>query len=340
MKINYLCSTLAITLISVVLMMGCSSDKSADQTAGSSENKPENQSTQETAEDDAVKSNEAATPPPESSWSVVKETKISHETNIEGFLNEEYGITVGYGGEIHYSSDGGQTWPESENSSMCRFCLDIVNENLAWCGGNGYNVRVSSDGGKTWSAVSDISLNGAHSNIDFVDDTTGWITSLTKCVVTKDAGVTWADLTLPEDLKGIAAICLRTPDDGYMLSHDGLFFTTSDGGATWSKQDLGIENYEIVDTKNNPGIMKNNVALADISFSDKDNGVIVFTGVKTGEGYKTWCLTTDDGGATWASELITPVEGFSPTKVFISGDGKYLTLGTYNKQVIVMKRKA
>jgi hypothetical protein len=30
----------------------------------------------------------------------------------------------------------------------------------------------------------------------------------------------------------------------------------------------------------------------------KYNGIIVFTGVKTGAGYKTWCLTTDDGGAT------------------------------------------
>lgn len=318
MKRQFYCSILAITLIFVVLMVGCSSDMSADQTAESIKNKP----------------------PLESSWSVVLETNISHKTNIEGFLNEEYGLTVGYGGEIHYTNDGGQTWPDAENSSMCRFCLDIVNENLAWCGGNGSNVRVSSDGGKTWSAVSDVSLGGGHSNIDFIDETTGWITSLTKCAVTNDAGVTWTDLTLPEDVKGIAAVCLRTVDDGYMLSHDGLFFTTSDGGATWSKQDLGIKNYEIEDTKNNPGINKSNIALADISFSDKDNGIIVFTGVKTGAGYKTWSLTTDDGGATWTSELITPVEGFSPTKVFISGDGNYLTLGTNNKQVIVMKRKA
>ena len=341
MKRKYLCTILSITLSTVLLLAGCSSNQKDQPTTAEVESNPVTQSTPIATEGVATPSPEISpvesTPTPEPSWTVVLDNKISHPTNIAGFLNETYGLTVGYNGEIHYTNDGGKTWPRSENSSLCRFCLDIVDENLAWSGGNGNNVRMTKDGGKTWSAVSDIKLKGGHSNIDFVDDTNGWITSLSNGAVTKDGGATWTELNLPEDVKGIAAICLRTPEDGYLLSHNGMFFITADGGKTWNKQDLGFEKYKIVDQKNKSGLYKNNFALADISFSDESNGIIVFVGPEPGNGMKTWCLTTADGGATWTSELLTPVEGFSPARVFITGDCNYITLGTNDNRVIVLK---
>jgi hypothetical protein len=59
----------------------------------------------------------------------------------------------------------------------------------------------------------------------------------------------------------------------------------------------------------------------------------------SGQGYHTWCLTTADGGAAWESELI-PETGFTPSKVFISGDGKYLTLSDASNNAVVLKKKA
>lgn len=348
MNKHFLQAISTLTLVVIFLLAGCSAGvpmavtaSTGDNSAAQSVQEPVAEPKAEPAGDQAADTAEASPTAAEASlqsWKTIIDTQISFNTNIEGFLNEQYGISVGVSGEIHYSADGGKTWPKAENTSMCRFSLDIVDENLSWCGGNGNGVRVSRDGGKTWTAVTDANLGGGHSNIDFVDDTTGWITTLSKCAFTKDGGTTWTELTLPEDLKGIAATCLRTPLDGYILTHDGLLFTTADGGATWSKKDLEIKNYEVYDLKNNPGLNRINLALADISFTDKDNGIIVFTGMEPGKGYKTWCLTTSNGGADWTSELIPAIEGFSPVKVFLSGDGQYLTLGSLSKRMIVMKR--
>ena len=272
-------------------------------------------------------------------WAIVVDSSITHPSNIEGFLNENYGLTVGFGGEIHYSNDQAKTWPEAENSSMCRYCLDIVDENLAWSGGNGYNVRVTKDGGKTWSEVSDINLSSMHLGIDFVDDKVGWIASTKKCAKTEDGAITWTELELPEDVKGIAAICLRTPEDGYLLANNGLFYTTADGGSTWKNKDLNIESYGVIDEKGKPGFYKKSVSLADICFTDEDNGIMIFSGIVPGEGTKAFCLTTNDGGESWTSEELKPKEGFIVNKVYISGDGLYLTLGSNDGQLLVMKRE-
>ena len=353
-RIRIVLLTLPILVLIVIMMLtGCSSGKAADQPTGSGES-IDNPVTPSAllAEDTAEPSTEPSTEPSSDSsfdestfpvatdWTVVSDISITHPTNIAGFLNENYGLTVGYDGEIHYTNDGGKTWPRAQNSSMCRFCLDIVDENLAWSGGNGNNVRVTEDGGKIWRAVTDADLGGKHSNIDFVDGTTGWLVSQTNCSVTKDGGATWTPLALPVNLKNIASICLRTASDGYILSNSGLFFETTDGGTTWNEQDLGFKDYGIVDQKNQPGLYKNIIALSDISFTDEKNGTIVFTGPIPGQGVKTWCLTTADGGATWTSELIPATEEFAPAKVFLSGDGKYLTLGSSNaNRFIVMKRE-
>lgn len=338
MKRMIIQSIIAMTLVMTFLMAGCSVTMPPAAAAATGETSSAQSTAQPTNSPEADIAEPAVEQTEGISWTTLLDTQITHPTNMTGFFNENYAITVGPSGEIHYSVDGGKTWPESENSSFCRFSLDIVDESLVWAAGAGNHVRVSKDGGKTWTAASDLTMGGGHSNIDFVDDTTGWITTLAKCAVTKDGGATWTELALPEELKSIAATCLRTEQDGYILTHDGLLFTTTDGGASWSKRDLEITKYKVYNTKKSPELDKNNIALADISFSDKENGIIVFAGIEPGVGYKTWCLTTSDGGTTWASELLEKVEDFNPVRVFISGDGKTLTLSTVNNRCLVLQR--
>lgn len=351
-KKQCLCIIMAVVMAAVLMLGGCSSDNKSDKasaadnnaevketeapTAGEATPEP---SAEETAEVTPEAEASVATIPMATDWSVVVDTKITHATNISGFLNENFGVTVGYGGEIHYTEDGGKTWPQSFNGSACRFSLDIVDENLMWCGGNGNNVRYSEDGAESFKAVSDVNLGGMHSSIDFIDDTTGWIAASKKMAATKDGGDTWTELTYPAEVKGIAALQLRTPEEGYLLSNNGLFYITKDGGASWSLlQDLNFAQYGIVaDVKGTIGLAKINQSQADISFTDENNGIIVFTGTIPGEGNLTVFLTTTDGGETWDVERFEPIEGFAPAKVFLSGDGKYLTLGTSDNHTMVFK---
>jgi photosystem II stability/assembly factor-like uncharacterized protein len=281
----------------------------------------------------------ASEPTPEPEWTVVNDLKVDHPTYSEGFLNENYGITVGYVGEIHYTTDGGQTWPRAENKSMCRFCLDIMDENTAWAGGNGGNVRVTRDGGKTWTAVSDINLGSVHTHICFVDDNTGWVCTASKFASTVDGGATWTEMAVPEGADSIAAINLRTADDGYLLTRGGLLFTTKDGGQTWSKQDLGFADLDIADGKNKTGyLFETSVSNAEIRFSDENNGYVVLLGIIPGEGYKVFYMKTSDGGTTWSTSDLKPVTGINnPSSLFITKDGKLMTLSTPNKHIVVLR---
>ncbi|NLK99241.1 MAG: hypothetical protein GX271_01110 [Clostridiales bacterium] len=63
---------------------------------------------------------------PAAKWDTVVDSSIVHSSIIEGFHNENFGLTVGFDGEIYYTNDQGKTWAEAENSSKCLYCLDIV----------------------------------------------------------------------------------------------------------------------------------------------------------------------------------------------------------------------
>jgi photosystem II stability/assembly factor-like uncharacterized protein len=101
-----------------------------------------------------------------------------------------------------------------------------------------------------------------------------------------------------------------------------------------------FKNYDITDINKQPRLNRSIPTSADISFTDETSGTIVFIGKSaSGAGYHTWCLTTEDGGATWKSARISLTD-FSPSKVFLSGDGKYLTLSDINNDTVVLKKKA
>ncbi len=272
-------------------------------------------------------------------WAVALDFEISHATNMCGFLNEDFGITVGYAGEAHYTNDGAKKWPPASNNSMCLFALDIVDSKTAWAAGNGNDVRMTSNGGSTWGRRQDAEIGTRHSFIDFVDDKNGWVANLSKLAATSDGANTWEEITLPEKADSIAAICLRTPECGYLMTRGGLLFTTVDGGASWTEQDLDFSQYNISDNKGNIGVLnKKDIALADISFADENNGTIVFSGMIPGEGIITVCLITADGGKTW-KPVPMPDVGFPVKKVFLTSDGQYLTLGSDSNQTAVLKRQ-
>lgn len=339
MKKNPVILLLVLMIACGLVLSGCSSDKTAgDDVPG--ETQPAEPSSQTTPEATPEPTPEQAPEQvPESSWETVRDIQITHPVNVVTFISDDYGITGGLSGEFHYTVDGGQSWPKGENLSACRFSLDILDENLAWSGGASGNVRMTRDGGKTWEAVRDVSIGGTHTHISFIDDTTGWIAVNKKSAITQDGGQTWTETNMPEGISSIAGIFLRTADDGYILSHDGQLCITRDGGQTWTKQALGLDRFKISDVKGKAGHLNvNALPNADVSFADENNGVIAFIGMIPGEGFKTYVLTTSDGGKTWDDELLVFEDGYTPSILTLSRDCKYLTLCDNDKRVVVMKR--
>lgn len=245
-------------------------------------------------------------------WKIVRELAIKHPCTVVGFLNANQGVTVGYAGEVHYTRDGGQSWPRAVNSSMCRFGLDIVNEKLAWNCGNGGHVRVSKDGGETWKEVTNFGdFEPEHCRfLSFIDEQTGWIASTWRLAVTTDGAKTWKEMDSPAGDQDTAAIFLRTPNDGYMLDVTGVLYVTQDGCKTWSTRKLPL---------NGKKMLKYGAPAAAIQFSDADHGIVVLTLKASG----ILAYTTDDGGKTWSKEVVAEkLNGF----LNLSHDGKILTV--------------
>jgi photosystem II stability/assembly factor-like uncharacterized protein len=175
------------------------------------------------------------------------------------------------------------------------------------------NIAVSTDSGQTWENSE--GAGGRNCIVSFADAETGWIYGLLRLNATTDGGQTWEEVELPERID-IVALSLRTADDGYMLSEDGVLYTTQDGGKSWSSIQLDVGEYgEMM-------LAPSDFPTAAIRFFDADNGVIVLSLVGGGRS-SVVALRTMDGGETWTSESV--VSGDAGV-LYLTRDAKFLTV--------------
>jgi photosystem II stability/assembly factor-like uncharacterized protein len=261
-----------------------------------------------------------------SAWKVAQQVKVKHATTVAAFLDDTLGITAGYAGEVHYTTDGGQTWPRAQNASMCRFGVDIVNQNLAWHVGNGGNVRVSTDGGQKWTAVANLSSGGISQFISFVDAKAGWAANQTTLWATADGAQKWAKVALPEGAKNLVEIALRTANDGYLLDEAGVLYITQDGGQHWS--------FQVLELKEGAMALVKLPHSAAMRFLDADHGLIIAS-LAGGGTSKLVALRTADGGKTWQKEdMAVPA---SIGSLYLTHDGATLTIFDTSNQVTVLR---
>jgi photosystem II stability/assembly factor-like uncharacterized protein len=238
-----------------------------------------------------------------------------------GFLNPRTGYILarhaGYpGGVTMFTSDGGQTWEyrAMELQDCVQFCnthsADFLNAENLWLTTDDGQVHYSDDGGIHWHIVTNPGPKVSLPFVSFLDLQTGWVAWPSDLFSTTDGGATWTTLSLPEDAAGIAAVDLRTPSDGYVLSGSGLLFVTGDAGASWRSIDLGLGK---------PVLIGAEMPMAAMRFPDAEHGVIVL-GLKDDDG-RVMAVRTSDGGLTWQrTELPIRLGAFR-----LSKDGEILT---------------
>jgi photosystem II stability/assembly factor-like uncharacterized protein len=260
-------------------------------------------------------------------WVVVHDIQVEHATNVAGFLTEDFGVTIGYAGEKHYTTDGGETWPEAENESACRFGLDIVDEHVLWSVGNGGGVRLSTDSGQTWTAVSDVSDHGISRYASFLDDQTGWVANTNHLWETVDSGETWTEFSLPEETENmVASVAMLESGTGYLLGFNRNLYFTEDSGETWTAQPLNLSDDRKISVSISPAMR----------FFDTENGMIVARIKDAG----IIALRTEDAGTTWTEEEIPMEEIASSGTLYLSQDGSMVTYTDTNGHIMVAEYTA
>ncbi len=229
---------------------------------------------------------------------------------LAGFHTDAFGLTVGPDDDVRYTTDSGQSWTRATGALFCRHGLEIVDEKIAWHCGNG-GTRVSTDGGQTWQTVAP----SACPYLSFLDAQTGWTASPYQLLATSDGGVHWNPITVPLNTQSIAAVALRTANEGYVLGTAGDLFVTADGGRSWHVNSLGLKaDEQIIASVNGPE--------AALRFFDAQHGLLVFDLTDR----TVWFALTEDGGHSWQRAEISELRDQSYYyHLYLARDGHLLT---------------
>lgn len=257
-------------------------------------------------------------------WKVVSSITNELKVTIAGFNDEKCGIAVGRDGTTHYTDKGfNKLRGGSGSQKACLFGLCIINNKVAYACGNGSTVVKTLDGGANWQEITDFGTSEpSHARyLSFVDENSGWIAmpqdihNTCQLARTMDGGKTWTGINLPNDINAIMTIYLRDSSNGYILDKSNILYTTHDGGKSFSKQKINIDDmFDFSSLAFLP--YSQQVALR---FLDEKNAIIAYIG----KNKKLKVARSSDGGVTWLNEPVEDVKGGA---IYISSDGKIISL--------------
>lgn len=267
-----------------------------------------------------------ATPTADLEWEVIDEETYTFPSNIIGYYDDDYVLSVGPSGEIHYKSSDAPDWPLSDNVSLCRFGMDIIDGQTMYTCGAGGMVTKSTDGGKTFEVKKEFGdYNSNYCKLmSFCDVDNGIIASLTRLAITSDGANTWTELECPCD---IITIYMIDTKNFFIIGTDYKLYSTTDGGTTWNSTPLNLPggtNYN------------NDIITFALHMDDSSNGSI-FCYDKETKLLKNY--TTTDGFATCTEHAIPELK-YSIGTLFLNHDGSVLTYTDgLHKTLTAIKKK-
>lgn len=194
------------------------------------------------------------------------------------FVNENYGWVCGQSGSILRTSDGGLTW-ETQNSGTIFHLNDIkfYDQNTGFVTGFGKTLLRTTNGGSTWENSLAPSAYPTMHALYIKNANEVYVTAdFSYIYKSNDGGSTWDSLTVGMQ-NPFFYIYFINLDTGWALGCCGMYFKTTDAGASWTPERYLTPGYTIYSAQ--------------------------FINLTTG-----WCsadagyiLRTTDGGVTWDS---------------------------------------
>lgn len=268
--------------------------------------------------------NETPNVPAETKWVAGEDKSQKFSVYFEAFHTKDFGLTVGRAGEIHYTTDGGEHWPEATNKSKCCFGLDFASDHVIYVCANGKNVVKSTDDGKNFFRVADFGEDSPNQcrMVSFYDENNGVIASAKKMGITHDGGASWKELTIFCDVVGVK---MNSENTIYYVGKDFCMYRSEDGGETWNSTPLNLPEKE--DYYNEPQAF---------AFNMVENGYTLFATQKSTNLLKHY--VTDTHGATWIEDPLPEVLGHC--NIYLNDDGDVLTANnSQNMTALVLIRK-
>jgi len=159
------------------------------------------------------------------------------------FTDENNGWTVGEGGTILKTGDGGQNW--QSQTSGTTFDLNSIyftNPSTGWTVGDGGTILKTTDGGSNWSPQTS-GTSEFLTSVHFLNSTTGWVVGDYGIVLkTMDGGSNWqlknSGTTYP-----LVSVDFADANNGWCVIEDfGRILKTTNGGNSWQSVSTGNSN--------------------------------------------------------------------------------------------------
>jgi len=255
------------------------------------------------------------------------------------FINSNTGWTVGEGGTILKTTNGGTNWTIQVNFRFAYFigCY-FLNANVGWASGDG-GLYKTTDGGNSWNIQ-----NGPSglTKVYFTDQNNGWAVGGTDgstpyvgdIFKTTDGGTTWSHTTNNTTWARFYGVQFVDANTGWAYAEvNNILLKTTNAGGDWQIQlsygnTFSIQGMYFLDQNTgwvggNDGNTGSLLKTVDgglhwinktpnlqygpgyIKFFDSQNGIAVGQG-RSGS---LAMLSTTDGGETWSTQLTTFPQG-------------------------------
>jgi photosystem II stability/assembly factor-like uncharacterized protein len=159
------------------------------------------------------------------------------------FCSPTIGCVVTNSGQISRTTDGGSTWVlQASGTNWALTAVHLASPGQGWAIATNRLALRTTDGGEHWE-THPLGLSGPAmlTDIFFIDERTGWITSDlaassamvdgTPLLVTTDAGTTWSTVsTVP--MLSVRAIWFTERATGWLIG-GGQVLASQDGGRSW-----------------------------------------------------------------------------------------------------------
>lgn len=253
-------------------------------------------------------------------------------------IGQSVGWTVGNGGRILKTEDGGRSWKKVSRGNKCGSVPFFINKKIGWLYEPGdFNIICrTDDGGYTWEKQ-EIGINVM--DVFFINDLTGWAVGIIEewkdgketnrsydvinawgvIKYTADGGKSWTiqhrETLGKEGYPGLSGVTFINSRTGWVVGKKGTILHTNDGGKHWVHQ------------KRADG----ELSLHLVQFVDSKTGWI--TGARVNDGWTGIILHTEDGGKHWNVQHKQRDVGFddlhfSGKKLgWISGESEYGKVG-------------
>jgi photosystem II stability/assembly factor-like uncharacterized protein len=222
------------------------------------------------------------------------------------FANTIRGWTVGEGGGIWRTDDGGTTWVRQISGTTARLNrIQFVSVDLGWVVGDAGTILRTQDGGAHWSSMTSGTTNDLL-GLSFVGATSGWAVGTEGTIRgTVDGGVNWTAQN-SGSANSLNCVSFVTASAGWAGGIEIL--STSNGGDQWNSQSAEFMSFTGV--THVPEFL-------DVRFLGANRGT--FVGVQRGGDV---IFTTTDGGATF--KVIEPHDNFARLHGVAFGDATHL----------------